>query len=90
MSQGGIGYYIIEGWLKTKDSIGFNAKDPEQLHTGTSRERIRAFYKRYCYRAERPDLIRVMYYHANRSPRDVTLDMKGQDPDLIDLFKKRC
>lgn len=70
-----IGYYIIEGWLKETDSKGFNAKPPADIHSGTSRERMRVMFKKYCYECEDPSLIKVMYYRADDIPRDVSRDL---------------
>lgn len=81
-----VGYYRIIGWLKVDDSKGFNAKPPEELHTGTSRNRMRVMYKKYCYKAEDPDLIKVMYHYGDRDPKDRTYDFRF--PSLNYLRKR--
>lgn len=84
--SGEVGYYKIIGWLKTKDSVGFKAKPPKDLHFGTIRDRIRTFYKDYCYQAEDPRLIKIMYFYADRT-YEVTEDFRF--PELKKLIRNR-
>lgn len=74
-----IGYYIIEGWMKEKDSKGFDAKPPANIHRGTSRGRMRVMFRKYCYECEDPSLIKVMYYRADDTPRNVSLDLASPE-----------
>lgn len=80
-----IGYYRIEGWLKEKDSKGFNAKPSANIHHGTSRNRMRVMFKKYCYKCEDPNLIKVMYYYANNKPENVSRDLSA--PEFRKFYK---
>lgn len=80
-----IGYYIIEGWMKEKDSKGFNAKPAADIHRGTIRTRMRAMFTKYCYECEDPTLIKVMYYYANHIPRNVSRDLAS--PEFKKYYK---
>lgn len=87
MSVGQVGYYIIEGWLKIKDSKGFDAKPPEKIHTCTGRDRARAMYSKYAFKAEDPTLIRVLYYYGDHDPRDLTEDFLKSFPRIQKRIK---
>lgn len=81
-----LGTYVIEGWMKEKDSKGWKAKPSTQIYFAAGRENMRTMFKQHCYRCDDPSLIKVMFYRADDKPKNVSRDLAA--PEFKKHYKR--